>query len=454
MAERKQLLFEIENLAFDGKAVAHLDGKVVFLDGGLPGETVRAEIVRSKPRHIQAKVVEIVSPGPDRVRPRCEHDPYCGGCAWQDLRYEKQLACKREQVIACLEHIGRLTDVETADIVRSSEQFYYRNKMEFSFHVTPEDHFTLGLHRRGRFDEIFDVDHCYLQSETSNAIVAWVRRFVVEKNIPVYDVLAHTGFMRFLVIREGKRTGQTLINLVTNFGEMPAREELVTGLTEAFPEITTIVQNQTDKKSNIAIGEREEVLYGPGFIEEEVCSMRFRIMANSFFQTNSAQAEKLYEIGFDQLELSGSERLLDLYCGTGAIGLVAADRVAEVVGVELVADAIKVARQNAEINGVTNISFLEGNVNDLLKTEVPTSGRFDCVVIDPPRAGLHPKAIRRMLRLKPPRLLYISCNPATFARDAQMIVDDGYELPRVIPVDMFPHTKHIELVARFNRTKQ
>ncbi len=452
MNDRKEIELDITDLAFDGKAVGHIDGKVIFCDGGLPGERVRIKITRTKPRFANARVEEILTRCDDRIDPVCEHDHQCGGCTWQDLKYERQLQCKQEQVAACLKHIGGLDHIEVADIVPAAKQFYYRNKMEFSFHLTEDGESRLGLHRRGHFDDIFDIHHCHLQSEFSNKVVKAVRDFTAEKEIPVYNVHDHSGYLRFLVVREAKRTGQNLINLVTARGELPNKDEFVAMLCEQFPEITTIVHNETGSKANIAVGESETILFGDGSIEEEVCGLRFRIMANSFFQTNSDQAEVLYNIGFDLLKPEVGERLLDLYCGTGTIGIIAASRVAEVVGAELVTDAIRVARENATANNVENISFFEGNVKDLLKQDEFLSGGFDSIIIDPPRAGLHPKALRRMLRLNPGKILYISCNPATFARDAKEIIDQKYSIDSVTPVDMFPHTKHIELVGLFTRT--
>jgi 23S rRNA (uracil1939-C5)-methyltransferase len=447
----KMVELTIEDLAFDGKSVAHRDGKVVFLDRGLPGETVLAEIVRSKPRHDKAVVHEILTKCDDRIEPTCSHFGICGGCTWQDLAYQKQLEFKRKQVVACLERIGGLEDVKVFDVVGAVELYRYRNKMEFSFNVAKPDGFTLGLHHRGRFDEIFDLEHCYLQSPLANRVVAFMRDFVTRENIPVYNVFDHTGFMRFLMIRECKRTPQLMINIVTNYGEIPEREKLIAELTSAFPEITTVIHNQNGQKSNIAIGETEQVLYGPGYMEERLFDQMFRIRANSFFQTNTIQTETLYRMAFEILEPEGVERVLDLYCGTGSIGLLVSSHVQDVVGVELVEDAITVARQNAEVNEIANIKFFQGHVKEFLKTEDATREPFSIIILDPPRAGLHPKALKRVLRLTPKKLLYISCNPATFARDAADIIKAGYTLDDVHPIDMFPHTMHIELVSLFRR---
>ncbi len=440
---------DVADLAFDGKAVAHLDGKVVFLRGGLPGERVEAEITRVKPRYSEGVVRRIIEKSPSRIPALCSHFGTCGGCTWQDLVYQDQLRFKKKQVADCLERLGKLPETTVHDVIGSVELFNYRNKMEFSFHVTEDDGFTLGLHRRGRFDEIFDVEACFLQSELSNRIVRWVREYVAQEKIPVYDVKKHTGFMRFLVIRQTKRTAQLMVNVVTNYGDIPACEKFVHEMRAAFPEITTIVHNQNGQKSNIAVGEIERVLFGTGYIEERLFHSLFRIRANSFFQTNSIQTETLYRTAFEMLNPGKSDRVLDLYCGTGSIGILISPYVERVVGVELVADAIKTAEENADMNDIRNITFFEGSVRDFLKTEQVAKGDFNIVVVDPPRAGLHPKALSRLIGLRPEKILYISCNPATFARDAKELVQSGYWLPEVKPIDMFPHTMHIELVGVF-----
>ncbi len=451
-SQNKRVELEITDLAFNGKAVAHLDGKVVFLNGGLPGELVEAEIVQTRPRFDQARLCRILKKSPQRIEARCRHFEHCGGCTWQDLDYAQQLQFKRKQVADCLERLGDQKDVEVREIIGSDRLFFYRNKMEFSFDVADDDGFTLGLHRRGRWDEIFDLTECHLQSEISNRLVACVRGFVASKEIPVYDVRQHTGFMRFLVIRETAHTGQVMVNIVTASGEIPAESELVAQLRDEFPEVTTIIHNETDRKSAVAVGERETVLWGPGYIEETLFESRFRIRASSFFQTNSRQAERLYQTAFDMLEAKPSDRVLDLYCGTGSIGILLADSVAEVVGVEIVGEAVRAATENAEINNVTNISFHENNVKDFLKEKPHQPGSMDVVIVDPPRAGLNPRVLKQVASLRPPKLLYISCNPSTFARDTRQLKQYGYHLPAVQPIDMFPHTMHIELVGRLELT--
>jgi len=439
----------ITDLAFDGKAVARLNGKVVFLNAGLPGETVRARLVRSKRNFNEAVVLDILTKSDERIDAICKHFTYCGGCSWQDLRYEKQLQIKKQHVVSCIERIGELGNVQIGDVLASPEIFGYRNKMEFSFNVHPESGFTLGLHKRNSYADIFDLTECHLPSETFGTIVQWFREYVKRNQISVYDVENHDGFMRFLVIRQAKKTNDLMINIVTNYGEFPNPDGLESEMTSQFPEITTIVHNQNGQRSNIAVGEKETVLYGTGYITEKVMAQSFRIRANSFFQTNSLQAENLYQTAFEMLHPRKEARVLDLYSGTGTISICVAPNVGEVLGVEQVSDSIKMANENATLNNCSNVSFVESDVKDYLTQSGDNAKQFDIVITDPPRSGMHPKVLKRLIEMAPEKIMYISCNPATFARDAKEFVASGYTLPQVQPVDMFPHTRHIELAAVF-----
>ncbi|MFQ5452590.1 MAG: 23S rRNA (uracil(1939)-C(5))-methyltransferase RlmD [Candidatus Zixiibacteriota bacterium] len=446
---KKLIEIEISDLSYNGQAVGNIDGKVVFLNGGLPGEIVLAEIKRNKPRFNVAEVKEIIKKSDRRIPAVCSHFEYCGGCTWQDLTYSDQLIFKKKQVKDCIERIGGLSDVKIDNVTGSVDMFQYRNKMEFSFNVSESDGFNLGMHRRGAFNEIFNLEKCYLTENIVSEIVKWMRDYITKEKIPVYDVMHHTGYMRFLMIRQAKHTSDLMVNVITNYGEFPSRERFIKDITKAFPQISTIVHNQNGQKSNIATGEIEQVMYGSGYIEEHLLNYVFRIRANSFFQTNSIQSETLYRYGFEMLKPKKDNRVLDLYCGTGTIGILCSQYVEEVVGVELVPDAVKAARENARQNKVNNISFVEGFVKDFLKNINDAKNQFDIVIIDPPRAGMHPKALKQLLLLNPKKILYISCNPATFARDAKILVDNNYRLPEIKPVDMFPHTMHIELLSVF-----
>ncbi|UCD17546.1 MAG: 23S rRNA (uracil(1939)-C(5))-methyltransferase RlmD [Candidatus Zixiibacteriota bacterium] len=449
--KRKTFEIEVSDLAYDGKAVGNINGKIVFLDRGLPGEKVEAYLVKRKARFDIGRVENILTRSPDRAEARCGHFDVCGGCSWQDLDYGRQLYFKRKQIGDCLKHFGGLDAVEVSEAVGSEEQFQYRNKMEFSINRDEQCGFVVGLHRRGHYDEIFDLRQCLLQSPIANEIVHWFREYVRVHGIPVYDVTDRTGFIRFLVIREAHGTGQIMLNLVTAAGIFPDQGSLVAEATSLFKRIATIVQNINSGQSNIARGEHEIVLFGDGHIVERILNFKFRIYANSFFQTNTAQAERLYRTVFDILQPQTDDRLLDLYCGTGTIGICAASLVNDVIGIEVEPTAIRAAEENARLNSVENIRFFAASVEDFLRECTGMPGDRNCAIVDPPRAGLHPKALKRLMALKLPRLVFVSCNPVTFARDAAALVGEGYKISRVIPVDMFPHTMHIELVAGFYR---
>ncbi|MDD4051844.1 MAG: 23S rRNA (uracil(1939)-C(5))-methyltransferase RlmD, partial [candidate division Zixibacteria bacterium] len=339
---------EIVDLANTGQAVGYDNGKVTFVNGGLPGERVEAVITKTRRNFNQAQFVRLVTRSADRISPVCEHYDVCGGCSWQDLDYSRQLHYKRKQVVACLEHIGGFEDVVVDEIRSSPDRFFYRNKMEFSFHVClPEISprgFVFGLHERGRFDRIFDVRRCHLESERSNDLVNFLRDQVVRLGIPVYGLLNHQGFLRFAVVREGKNSGQWMLILITGAGEFIGKDELVAALRERFPDLTTLVWMVNDTLTNIARGTVRGVLYGPGYIEDTVLGLRFRIGPTTFFQTNIRQTEALYGAALELADPKPGGALLDLYCGTGTIGLCAAKRAGRVVGIDIEDESIAMAR--------------------------------------------------------------------------------------------------------------
>jgi len=445
---------DIVDLAYNGKSVGYLDGKVTFVNGGLPGERVEVRIDKSFRSYNHATLVHILTRSSERVAPICRHYDICGGCTWQDLAYDRQLFHKRNQVIATLKHIGGFDDVPVDEIRPSPQQFFYRNKMEYSFHVLPDagpDAFVLGLHERGQFDRIFDLKTCHLQSDLSNRLVAFIRRQAADLNISIYDLVRHRGFLRFMIIREGKNTGQVMLSLVSGKGEFPQKERLISAVQTEFPEMTTAVWVVNESVTNIARGELREILFGPGYIEEEILGYRFRISPGSFFQTNSRQTEELYRTAIDLAGVDGDDTVLDLYCGAGTIGLCSAAQAYHVVGIDIDEEAIQTARLNADVNGIGNARFYAGSIREVMLDPKLRDRKFDPAFIDPPRAGMHPKALKRLIEAAPARIIYISCNPATFARDARLLTDAGYGLKRVIPFDMFPHTMHIELVSRFEK---
>lgn len=445
---------DIERVALEGRGVGRLDDLVVFVDKALPGERVRACVSRVKRRFAQARAVEILRPAPERIEGRCSHLAECGGCTWQEFDYPAQLVAKTCLVQEALERIGGFRDVEVPPALASPDRFFYRNKMEFSFFAGREGEIVLGLHTPGAFDRVFDLHACYLMSEQSNRIVERVRELARRSGKPAYHSRRHEGFWRYLVVREGKNTGQTMVNLVTHEGPIPNQQEIVETLTSEFPSIVSLVRNVNSRRATIAVGEREELLHGVPELEEQIGGLRFRISSNSFFQTNPRQAERLFGLAVEWADLHGDEEVLDLYAGTGAISLFLAQRARRVTGVELVEDAVAGAERNARLNGIDNCRFLPGEVHGFFRRRAAEASAAHVVIADPPRAGLHAGVVQALRLLHPSRIVYVSCNPATLARDLQLLCAGGrYLLRRVQPVDMFPHTYHIETVALLERCR-
>ena len=439
---------EVLDLAFGGKGVAKLNGLVVLISNAIPGDIVKAKILKRKRSFAEAEVFEIIRESEKRTSPRCSHFGFCGGCVLQNLKYEHQLEYKTKQVRDSLVHIGGFTDVEVSPIIGSEKLYFYRNKMEFSFDKNEQGELILGLHPRGRYDQVFDLKECFLQSEPCNRIIAWIRGFFREKKLYTYDLKKHEGFLRYLTIREGKNTSEVMVNLVTNKGDFAYQEEFAKGLTERFPQITSVVRNINPRLATIAVGEEEVLLSGKNFITEKVGDFNFDLSANSFFQTNSYQVEKLYDVVRGFCDLKGSENVLDLYCGTGTISIFLSPQAKKVIGVESLAQSVEDAQRNASKNNVSNCEFLCGEAKKVLSELITRGEKFDIVVVDPPRAGLHPDVVSYLSDIKIDKLIYVSCNPATLARDLKLFCERDYKIDQVQPVDMFPHTPHIETVVK------
>jgi 23S rRNA (uracil1939-C5)-methyltransferase len=431
----EELEVEIESLAFGGRGVARAEGLVVFVVGALPGDRVRAEVTKAKKRFAEARAVEILREGEDRVADACVHEGEpCPGAPWQGLPYERQLTQKREQVDEALRRIGGLDGFELEEIEPAIERWRYRNKLEYSFgeHVGEP---ILGFHARGRWDVVVDVDDCLLASERGNAARNAVRDWAREESVPPYDARARRGVLRNLVVREGWRTGQIQTRLVTSAARFP----------KPPVDLHTVIEGDsggTDGPTGVLGEER---------LREELCGLRLEMSHGAFFQTNTEMAERLYAIAGEYAGLSGRERVFDLYCGIGTIGLTLAGRAGEVWGLEIVPEAIADAERNAERNGIENARFLAGGARTGVRPLIEDAGKPDVVVVDPPRAGLSQKIVRRLLECEAKRIVYVSCNPTTLAPNAAQMVEAGYTLKRVKPVDMFPQTPHIECVALLER---
>jgi 23S rRNA (uracil1939-C5)-methyltransferase len=446
----QELELEIESLAYGGNGVARLDGFVVFVRRGLPGDRVRARVTKVKRNHAEALATQIVEPGPQRVDAPCAHYPACGGCRFQDLAYEAQVAAKHDQVRDALQRIGGLADPPLEPIVPAEEIFHYRNKLEYSFTQTPSGP-ALGFHKAGRWDEVLEIERCWLTTDLGNAIRNTVRDWARAEHLEAYDQEHQTGYLRHLVVREGRNTGQVLVMLVTAPGERFERDELVDTL-RRFPEVRSIHWAVNDTPAEVT-NLPSELLWGEEAIEERLLDLRFRIRPNAFLQTNTRMAERLYELAREAAAVQRDETVYDLYCGIGSIGLTLARDALTVWGVEVNEESVACAIENAELNGIANAAFFAGEVGRSLEELAERAGPPDVVVVDPPRAGLSGKAVRRIGRLEPKRLVYVSCNPTTLAGNVKEFARDwNLELQRVTPVDMFPHTPHVEAVALLTRS--
>jgi 23S rRNA (uracil1939-C5)-methyltransferase len=438
-----ELELRIDRLAYGGAGVARADGYVVFVRDAVPGDRLRARITRSKRSFAEADAVELLEPSPDRVEPHAPHP----GAPWQVLPYELQLKEKEAQVRDALERLGGFERPPVQRIVPAEQQLRYRNKVEYSFGADEEHDLVLGFHRRGRFDLIDDVSRDILASERADELREAVKAWCREEGLSAWDRRGQSGLLRNLVVREGRRTGQLQARVVTSPGAQFRAAELAA----AIPAESVLWTRAASVAETTREGVTERIK-GRAEIEEQLCGLTFRISPDAFFQTNTEMAERLYATAAELAELSGRERVLDLYCGIGTIALVFALDAAEVWGVELVERAVADAIENARLNGVDNARFFAGDVRLAMRPLLEQAGRPDLVVVDPPRAGLSNKVVRRVLEAEANRIVYVSCNPTTLAPNARQFADAGYQLEAVRPVDMFPQTPHIECVALLERS--
>jgi 23S rRNA (uracil1939-C5)-methyltransferase len=416
----------------------------------LPGDTVRARVTKVQRRHAEAVTTEVIEAGPARVEAPCEHYPACGGCRFQDLAYEAQVEAKHAWVEDSLRRIAGIEHPPLEPIIPAESIFHYRNKMEYSF-TQAEDGPTLGLHRAGRWDEVLEIRECWLTTDLGNRIRNVVREWAREEKLPGYDQATGEGYLRHLVVREGRNTGQALVQLVTHTRERFDRERLIEVVT-AIPEVRSLHWSINDTPSEVT-NLPSELLWGDEAIEEELGGLRFRIRPNAFLQTNTRMAERLYELARDAAGLTGGETVYDLYCGIGTIGLSLARDAMTVWGIEISEESVACAIENAELNSIGNAAFFAGNVGEVLRELRERAGEPQVVIVDPPRAGLAGKALRRLGELAAARVVYVSCNPTTLAGDVKRLAEDyGYRLLRTQPVDMFPHTPHVESVSILERT--
>jgi 23S rRNA (uracil1939-C5)-methyltransferase len=427
----------IDSLAHGGNGVARLEGYVVFVAGAVPGDRVRAEVGKAKKAYAEARAIEIVEPSPERVPEFADHP----GAPWQVLSYERQLEVKAEQVADALKRIGKLEDFEFEPIVPALEQWRYRNKLEYSFGTGEDGELVCGFHAPGRWNDIVPMVDCKLASERSNELREQVLAFCREQGLGAWDRRDQRGFLRNLVIREGRRTGQTQVRLITSPGKLDVDAFI------AAVDADGLWWTQTADLGESTYGGESSLLAGAPQLTERLNDLDFLISPEAFFQTNTEMAEKLYGIAIEYAGLRGHEKVFDLYSGIGTIALSLSARARQVIGLEIVEPAVADALENARINEITNASFYAGDARLALRELVEREGKPDLAIIDPPRAGLSQKIVRRIVEAAPSRIVYVSCNPTTLAPNASQLVEAGYRLVKVRPVDMFPQTPHIECVA-------
>jgi 23S rRNA (uracil1939-C5)-methyltransferase len=452
----QQIEVEITGIAFGGKGLVHVNGMAVFVDQAVPGDKALIRIIRKKKNYAEARVLKLIEPSPQRISPPCVYSGFCGGCNWQFLNYEIQLIYKRQHIVESLEHIGQIKNVQVHPTIASPLKYGYRNKMEFSCtdrrwlspHEMQEPQtdkgFGIGLHVPGTFFKIFDTKRCLLQPDLGNHLLAEVRKFIRASRLPVYSLRSHTGFWRFLMLRHSVAFDRWMVNIVTASDHHQALHPLAEMLLEKYPQVISVINNITSRKAGVTFGEMEIGLAGAETIVDKIGSFAFEISANSFFQTNTEGAAQLYAVVKKYAELSGSETVIDLYSGTGTISILLSEVAGEVIGLEMAPSAVADARRNCKVNGIENCRFLSGDIRELLPK---ISHRPDVLILDPPRAGVHQDVVKQVLALLPERIVYVSCNPATLARDLSLL-KEVYRVQDVQPVDLFPHTYHIESVAR------
>ena len=453
-------------MGFEGKSVSKLDDYVIFSAQGVPGDRVELEILKTKSSYAEAKVLRVLEKGSPRVEPKCTHINDCGGCRWQHVNYEMQLNAKQKHVFDAMTRIGGFKNIDIKPIIGSQDIFYYRNKMEYTFSgqrwipnnetesEKPRD-FALGLHIAGRYDKILDIDACFLQSELSNKILNLVKETAQTLKLEPYNLKNHTGFLRNLTIRQSANTDDLMVILTTTFHDSELMKSFEIKFRSAIPEVKSFINVVHSGKGPIPKGEGEIVVFGNPVLTEKLSGISFIIHPFSFFQTNSKQAERLFDAAFSAANLTTNDVLYDLYCGPGTIGLIAAQKVKKTVGIELIPEAIENAKENAKNNAITNAEFFTGDVRtnlESIKNWSVTYGKPTIVVVDPPRAGLHEEVALTLPKFGAERILYISCNPMTQARDLKIITENSdYHITHCQPVDMFPHTYHIENIVLLER---
>ena len=441
-----------EDISVDGKGVVKFDGREGYIDNLLPGE--RAIITCTwfgQNKNLFGKVKELKSKSKDRVSPPCKYFESCGGCSLQHMSYEASKKFKQEAVKTFLKEIGNI-DFDVEDTIGMEDPSHYRNKIQMPIKMNYKHQIVSGFYKENTH-EICEVDECYIENEKADKIINSIKIAMKHNKIMPYDEDRNTGIIRHVLVRVSNKYDEIMVVLITNAESFPGRNNLVKEIIKLEPNISTIIQNVNTRDTNVILGEKERVLFGKGFIKDNLCGVDFIISAKSFFQVNPRQTEKLYETAIDLAKLTGEEKVLDAYCGIGTIGLIAAKKAKEVVGVEIVESAVKDAKKNAEISSIKNASFFQGDAGDFIVNYKKKGVDFDVVFMDPPRKGSDEKFLSTILETKPKKVIYISCGPESLARDLKFL-KKGYEIKKVVPVDLFPFTYHVETVVLLEKKPQ
>jgi 23S rRNA (uracil1939-C5)-methyltransferase len=467
---------QIDKYAFEGKGIAKVskskllgidepdenENYVVFVNGTYPGDRVKASLKKIKKSYAEADTIEIINPSPERTIANCKYFGVCGGCKQQDLNYQSQIMYKQLQVVEIFERLGGFSNIQIETIIPSDDIYHYRNKMEFSFtekrwlspdEIRSDEHidssFGLGLHIPKFYEKVLDIDECFLHPNINNLILNFTREFFKSRNTTIYSTKTHTGYLRNLVIKNAFHTDDLMVNLVTSYQDDELITEYCNKLIKTVPKITTVINNINKKKAAVAIGDYENVIYGSGFIYDMIGKYKFRISANSFFQTNTLQAEKLYQTALEFAELKGNETVYDLYSGAGTIASFISDHCKEVYGFESEKSAVNDANDNIQMNSINNVECFVTDLYDSFLPFIESENlpKPNVMILDPPRSGMHKNTVSDVVKLSPEKIVYVSCNPTTQVRDIKLMVEAGYKLVKIRPVDMFPHTFHIENVT-------
>ena len=456
----------IDSLAYGGNGISKYEGIVIFTKNVIPGQTVKVKVVKNRKTYLEAIPLEIIKESKYKIEEKCSHFNDCGGCKIQDLEYEEQISQKFNQTKEALKHIGKIKVNSINEIIKSPKIFEYRNKMEFSFSnsrwlISSEKNyadekskkFALGLHPPKRFDKIVDIDYCHIQTKLANEILIVIKKESLNLKLEPYDIINHKGFLRNVIIKHPRFSNQIMVNIVTAYKNHDALLPIVEKVQKISPNIKSIINTINSGKSDSSYGMPKNLLFGENFIIEKLGMYEFEISADSFFQTNSFQALNLYEYIRDEALLSGKETIYDFFCGTGTISLFLSEKAKKVFGFEIVESAIIDAKKNAVRNNVKNADFFCGDLSKMLNDYdyIIKNNPCDVLILDPPRAGIHPKTLKEIIKINPKKIIYVSCNPTTQARDVRELINSDYIMGAIQPIDMFPHTHHIECVITLDK---